>query len=890
MKTPTSSARLSIRTYAAAFVIMVLCSLGIFSLLALDQLARLDAETRMRTERLAQSELIQTVDVILKKTKSLAQDFSVWDETLQQLTNSLYYVFWKENRVKSSGFTPAYFEDLALYDQLGLILSPSSDSELPASLDVTLTQPEFKLIQSGQDSYLYFWQPIVDAPKAKHVIGFVAVKISFFKALKELQNFKYVDLVSIKIKGQRHLIQNAAEIVKITEFNVPPNQAFNQLRQHMLDTLYDLMLIVSVFLIAFLFLVISSIALPLRKLSSHIDALSKGKSSSHHRPDKGVSSIYEIEKVHLSLTNYQSRLENGARALKESEAHKRAILDNVVDGIITIDLQDNIESFNNAAQKIFGYPSDEVYRKPLTLLLEENSRQSYLDYKNQLTSQREALNYSTKPCELTALHRNGNTFPVELSLSLMTLDGVDIYIVVVRDISERKESEERLRFLVNYDPLTGLANRILFRERLEHAMAQARRNDNLSAVLFLDLDRFKTINDTQGHHVGDQLLKAAAQRLKINSRTTDTIARLGGDEFTIIVENMSHIDEAAFFADKICRVMTAPFIINGEQIFVTASIGVTVYPFDDTDYQRLIRNADTAMYRAKDKGGNTYEFYSPDMNAQIQEWLTLENNLRHALTNNEFSLCYQPRVDMRTHTTIGMEALLRWNNPSLGNVSPAKFIPVLEETELIDSVGEWIITTAVKQAKSWHEQGWNNLRVSINISPRQFRQCDLLAYIRRILDEHQFPSQNLELEITESLLVENIDTTVNMLTSLSNLGAHISLDDFGTGYSSLSYLKRFPISTLKIDRSFVKDITTDPDDAAISAAIIAMARSLKMNITAEGIETLEQLLHLTELGCDEAQGFYFSKPLTSSEFGKWLEKEREYKIGQQQTPLLRQNG
>jgi diguanylate cyclase (GGDEF)-like protein len=421
-------------------------------------------------------------------------------------------------------------------------------------------------------------------------------------------------------------------------------------------------------------------------------------------------------------------------------------------------------------------------------------------------------------------------------------------------------------------------------------MAQARRNDNLTAILFLDLDRFKTINDTLGHHVGDQLLKAVAQRLKINSRTTDTIARLGGDEFTIIVENMSHIDEAAFLADKICRVMMSPFAISEQQVFVTASIGVTVYPFDDTDYQRLIRNADTAMYRAKDKGGNTYEFYSPDMNAQIQEWLTLENNLRHALTNDEFSLCYQPRVDMKTHTTIGMEALLRWNNPSLGCVSPAKFIPVLEETGLIDTVGEWIISTAIQQAKVWHNQGWENLRVSINISPRQFRQCDLLAYVRQTLELHQFPSHNLELEITESLLVENIDTTISMLNSLSNLGIHISLDDFGTGYSSLSYLKRFPINTIKIDRSFVKDITTDPDDAAIASAIIAMGRSLKMNITAEGVETFEQLRHLTELGCDEAQGFFFSKPLTENDFSQWLAKERQYKIGQLQNRLLQQSG
>jgi diguanylate cyclase (GGDEF)-like protein len=419
-------------------------------------------------------------------------------------------------------------------------------------------------------------------------------------------------------------------------------------------------------------------------------------------------------------------------------------------------------------------------------------------------------------------------------------------------------------------------------------MAQAKRSERLVGLLFFDLDRFKTINDSLGHHVGDQLLEAVAERISNHIRDCDTVARLGGDEFTVVLESLSHVDEVFLVAQKICDMFASPFQLDTQQIFVTASIGITVFPFDDTDAENLLKNADIAMYRAKENGGNTYAFYEPHMDAHATEWLTLENDLRHALERNEFFLCYQPRVDISTGQILSAEALLRWQHPDHGLVSPAEFIPLLEETGLIVPIGEWVIKTACQQSLDWQSRGLPPLRIAVNISPRQFRQNNLIDLLTETLKTTKLDPNALELEITESMLIENVDVAAETLSAAHDLGIHVSVDDFGTGYSSLSYLKRFRISTLKIDRSFVKDITTDPDDAAIASAIVALAQSLDLNVTAEGVETQEQLAFIRQLGCDEAQGYLFSKPLHTRDFEKLLEQRTVY-FTLEEAPLKKQN-
>ncbi len=429
------------------------------------------------------------------------------------------------------------------------------------------------------------------------------------------------------------------------------------------------------------------------------------------------------------------------------------------------------------------------------------------------------------------------------------------------EIFERMQAEQRIWHMAHHDALTGLPNRALLLDRLGQTLVQAARYDNHVAVMFLDLDRFKSINDTLGHHIGDELLKHVAERLRAVIRAADTVSRLGGDEFVVVLQEISSSDDAVIVAEKILNALAPAVHIEGHQLRATPSIGISVFPEDGADAYTLMRNADTAMYHAKAEGRNTFQFFTARMNTDAERFFKLEHRLRSAIDNGQLRLHYQPLIDLHRHAVCGLEALLRWQDPEHGMISPGEFIPIAEETGLILPIGEWVIGEALRQNRRWQQEGRPQVPVSVNLSPRQFRQVDLVESVRRILAETGQPATLLELEITETTLMHDMDETLAKLKALADMGVRLAIDDFGTGYSSLAYLKRFPVHKLKIDQSFVRDLTHDRDDAAIVAAIVGLARSMGLDILAEGVETDAQLAALTGLGCSKFQGFYFSRPL-----------------------------
>ena len=449
------------------------------------------------------------------------------------------------------------------------------------------------------------------------------------------------------------------------------------------------------------------------------------------------------------------------------------------------------------------------------------------------------------------------------------------FISTGKDISERMRVQERLHYMAHHDALTKLPNRNLFMDRLRQATARARWHKRLIAVMFLDLDRFKTINDTLGHSVGDQLLVQLTQRLSSGVRAGDTIARFGGDEFAILLDDIASEKDISQLAKKILDTMITSFVIEGHDLFMTASIGVSIFPNDGEDAETLLRNADVAMYRAKDLGRNNYQFYSNEMSARAFERLTLENSLRHALKRMEFSLLYQPQMEIKSRRIVGVEALLRWQHPELGQILPSDFVPLLEETGLIDQVGEWVLHNALKQTALWHDAGYDFLKISINLSGRQFNKPEFLASLQSIVQDTGLDPTRIELELTESMLMRNASKTISALNTLHQFGISIAVDDFGTGYSSLNYLRRFPISTLKIDRSFIRDVIEDSDDRAITTAIIVMAQSLNLIVIAEGVETEAQTIFLQSLDCHQIQGNVCSAPVEASVIGKMLLAQEE---------------
>ncbi len=438
------------------------------------------------------------------------------------------------------------------------------------------------------------------------------------------------------------------------------------------------------------------------------------------------------------------------------------------------------------------------------------------------------------------------------------------------EVAEREQAEERVMHLANHDALTGLPNRRLLIDRLGQALALAHRENHQVAVLFMDLDRFKTINDSLGHMKGDALLQNVARRLSETLREGDTVSRLGGDEFVIVLPSLDQPKAAEKVALKLVDALAPPIDLGGQELRVSASIGISLFPEDGCDTETLLRNADSAMYHAKDMGRNNYQFFMEQMNVAAAERLRLENDLHRALERQEFELHFQPRVSVANGLACGIEALIRWRHPERGLVLPEHFIPVAEDTGLIVPIGEWVINEACRQGTAWCAAGLPQIPVAVNLSPRQFRQSNLVDTVARAIDRHGWPCNLLELEITEGVLMQQTSDTLKTLEALNRLGVGLAIDDFGTGYSSLSYLKRFPVDFLKIDQSFVRDIAVDPDDATIVTAIIGLAHSLGLTVVAEGVENASQLDFIREAGCDEAQGYHIGRPMPAAQLAEWL--------------------
>lgn len=526
---------------------------------------------------------------------------------------------------------------------------------------------------------------------------------------------------------------------------------------------------------------------------------------------------------------------------------------------------------NPAFERITGYRQEEALGRNCNFLQNGDRDQPAIEELRQaLREQREGR------AVLRNYRKDGRMFWNELLIAPVRDESgkVTHFVGIQNDVTERKNYENQLEHQANYDALTELPNRNLSQDRLGQALSYARRHGRDLAVMFIDLDHFKNINDSLGHNIGDLLLKLVSARLAGCVREGDTVARQGGDEFAVILSEIAAEEDATVVARKILKVIAEPFTIEGHELHVTGSIGIALHPKDGEDSQTLLKNADAALYRAKDMGRNNTQFYAAEMNVKAMERLMLENGLRHALERNEFVVHYQPRVGMRSGEITGMEALVRWQHPELGLISPVRFIPVAEETGLIVPLGEWVLRTACEQNKAWQRAGLKPVCVAVNLSARQFKHQDLVQVVADILKETGIDPGYLELEMTESLIMQNVEETIATLTRLKAIGVRLAIDDFGTGYSSLSYLKRFPIDMLKIDQSFVRNITTDPDDAVIAKTIISMAHDMQLNVIAEGVETEGQKSFLRLRHCDEMQGYLFSRPVPAGEFEVLLRERR----------------
>jgi diguanylate cyclase (GGDEF)-like protein/PAS domain S-box-containing protein len=531
-------------------------------------------------------------------------------------------------------------------------------------------------------------------------------------------------------------------------------------------------------------------------------------------------------------------------------------------------LDGQIIEANEAAVKLYSYSKQQILQMNIRDLRAPETKQQF-DEHIALAEKGTAF-YETYHSR-----KDETVFPVEVSLQSAILGNEKVLIGIVRDITERKRAQATINHLAYHDVLTGLANRTLFYDRLTMEIARAHRSKHMMAIMFLDLDRFKYVNDMMGHAVGDMLLTSVGQKLKDCVRTTDTVARIGGDEFTIFLPEISRGEDAAKVAQKIISVLREPWKLSGGEFQITASIGIVLYPNDGENIDTLIKNADTAMYRAKEKENN-YQFYTPDMNAKAVERMEMELALRKAYEQGNFILHYQPQVNISTGNIIGVEVLIRWQHPEKGMILPLEFIQLAEETGLIVPIGEWVLRTACKQSKAWQVAGFKPIILAVNISACQFSNIQLVEKVSEILDETGLNPSVLELEITESTAMKDVDFSVAMLKKLREMGINIAIDDFGTGYSSLNYLKRFPITTLKIDRSFVRDVMENPEDAAIVSTIIVLAKKLKFNVIVEGIETCLQKDFFLAQGCTMGQGYLYSKPVTEEEFEKLMRKSNLY--------------
>ncbi len=574
------------------------------------------------------------------------------------------------------------------------------------------------------------------------------------------------------------------------------------------------------------------------------------------------------------LIGYLSDITARVEAEKTMRLQSR-IFEHSEESILITDATRHILSVNPAFSEMTGYPQEEIIgQTPAILRSTRHPTEFYEDIWVRVEQD------GSWHGEVWTQRKNGEDFPSWASISLVkNHDGqISHYFSIFTDMTERKKAEERIHHLAYYDGLTGLPNRSLLYQLIDQALAEARRNRLHGAILFIDLNRFKPINDTLGHAIGDRLLLQVAERLRRAVRTADVVARLGGDEFVVALFDITQREHAAVVAQKILAALDPPFFIEENELQMGAAIGISAYPRDGFDTESLLRMADIAMYRAKQSGQAGYAFYSHEMNQRTLDRLKIESGLRHGIENNELLLHYQPKVDIASGLIVGVEALVRWNHPTRGMVSPGEFIPIAEESGLVVRLSAWVLEAALQQAYLWYAAGLPVLKVAVNLSARDFSPS-LATRVASLLTSHGVPPTWLELEITEGMLTHSSEEVITMMDALTALGVTLALDDFGTGYSSLSYLKRFPIDTLKIDQSFIRGIPADGDDCAIAGAIVSMAQRLGHRVIAEGVETLAQLDYLESLGCQEIQGYYFSAPVPADKLEAMLREGRTLRMG-----------
>ncbi len=570
--------------------------------------------------------------------------------------------------------------------------------------------------------------------------------------------------------------------------------------------------------------------------------------------------------THCILTNVTERRRAEAELRLAAE-----VIENTAEGVLITDPSNAIVSVNRAFTEITGYPRQEMLGRNPSLLASGRHDRGF--YEAMWRTLEKTGHWQG---EIWNRKKSGEVFPEWLSVSTVRDEAARIvhYVGIFSDITGIKQSEAQLTHLAHHDALTGLPNRLLISDRIDHALHRARRDGNEVAVFFLDLDRFKHLNDSLGHAVGDQLLQQVTGRLSACMRDSDSVGRIGGDEFIVVVDEVQRVTDVGAIAQKVLDDFTDPFQLDSHQLHVTPSIGISLFPADGHDALTLIRNADSAMYRAKEEGRNNYQFYTPDLTQKATERVQVENDLRHAMARDEFIVYYQPQVNLETAAVLGAEALIRWRHPTKGLVPPMSFVPLAEDTGLIQQIGEWVLVSACRQWLRWLDSGLVHGRVSVNLSSRQIDHGDIVETIRRSLETAGLEPRYLTLEMTEGVLMRETSRTVEVLEELRELGIQLAIDDFGTGHSSLSRLKQLPINTLKIDRAFVKDIHTDPDAQAIAQAIIALSNSLKLTVIAEGVENEQERAFLFAKGCTLGQGYLYCKPLPPDEFENYAEKRR----------------
>ena len=599
-------------------------------------------------------------------------------------------------------------------------------------------------------------------------------------------------------------------------------------------------------------------------LESAIEATSRGAYSYLTKP-------YEIDQLMVQIRRAIEK-QRADSALRESEAKFRGLLEAAPDGMVIVNDEQKIIMVNKQFEEMFGYDRSEVIGRNLGILIpprfvhhQNYGRKYFLSPGKKLLGQDR---------EFYALRKDGSEFPMEINLSpLETLDGL-IVSAAIRDVSERKSYVERLDYLDNHDRLTDLPNRVLLGDRLSQAMLNAERHRRQVAVLFIDLDSFKSINNSLGHDMGDRVLKLIAARLTACIRASDTVARQRSDKFVIVLSVLAENDDAVQVTRKIQAAVSLPVEIDAQLIEISCCIGICLYPKDGKDAQTLLKKAELAVGHAKEQGPKTLQFFTDELNNRGATCITMDRCLRQALENDELAVHYQPQLDLISGRITGVEALLRWQSPELGMIPPSRFIPLAEETGLIIAIGEWVLRTAARQNRKWQDAGFPPLTMAVNLSPRQFWYPGINRTITEVLHDSGLEPHHLEIEITESMVMRDVENAIAMMKELKRLGVQISMDDFGTGYSSLSHLKRFPFDKLKMDISFVREMTFDPGSAAIAKTIIAMAHNLNLRVIAEGVETEGQLSSLRAHGCDEMQGFYFSRPLPPEEIEQMLREKR----------------